>query len=64
MGSIMIEINEESVQHLGAEDFKRLHEIVAAEAYRRLKQKAKVNDAHTDKHAQPAGPTATAKPKQ
>ena len=38
MGSIMIEINEESVQHLGAEDFKRLHAIVAAEAYRRLKQ--------------------------
>lgn len=38
MGSILIEINEESVQHLGAEDFKRLHVIVAEEAYRRLKQ--------------------------
>lgn len=58
MGSIMIELTEESVKALGTADFKRLHVMVAEEAYRRLKQ---VNDAHTDKHAQPAGTTATAK---
>jgi hypothetical protein len=61
MSSIMIEITTESVKALSPNDLALLWKVVSDELLRR-KDEANKATPHRDKHAQPVGPTPTAKP--